>query len=243
MILLCRKSYIVWRMCRQCRQQRYGRLRRRGFQQRFQRHHKVKLHQLLLDQNYTKTMTKIQASALGMVSVSGFTVYNYHSLREFVGICMLGSNSEKGITNIFIEHCCSFTFKFIYQPLMFTITFCTEEDMRVRRDFNKKWPPMLSSFGWCSWTAAMLHRAVQLWNWTSESEDCSRSTRTGMAPAWHKILVDQSGGKKGKFRIMFPYIQAASGFMKNMWDLKETIPPDCVRCSRAQVAFCCTCGS
>ncbi len=119
MILLCRKSYIVWWVCRQCRQQRYGWLRRRGFQQRLQRRHTVKLHQLLLDQNYTKIMTNIKASASGMVSIYGFTFCNYHSLREFAGICMLGLNSEKGMTNIFIKHYCWFTFKWIYQPLKF----------------------------------------------------------------------------------------------------------------------------
>lgn len=40
------------------------------------------------------TQTKT-TSALGMASISSFIVYNYHSSREFVGICMLGLNSEK----------------------------------------------------------------------------------------------------------------------------------------------------
>lgn len=49
MVLLCRKSYIVWWVRRQCRQQSDSWLRRRRFQQRLQRQHTVKLHQLLLD--------------------------------------------------------------------------------------------------------------------------------------------------------------------------------------------------
>lgn len=40
--------YVVRRMCRQDRQQRQSRLWRRGFHQGFQRHHAVKLHQLIL---------------------------------------------------------------------------------------------------------------------------------------------------------------------------------------------------
>lgn len=48
-------SYIVWRMCRQDRQQRQSWLRRRGFHQGFQRQHAVELHQLILYSNCTCT--------------------------------------------------------------------------------------------------------------------------------------------------------------------------------------------
>lgn len=48
-------SYIVWRMCRQDRQQRQSWLRRRGFHQGFQRQHAVKLHQLILYSDCTCT--------------------------------------------------------------------------------------------------------------------------------------------------------------------------------------------
>lgn len=72
------------------------------------------------------------------VNLRWILVCNYHSLRVFASICRLELNSinaKKKVSFIYINHC--FPENAATASLKFTLTFCTDDDMRVKRDFNK----------------------------------------------------------------------------------------------------------
>lgn len=169
------------------------------------------------------------------VNLRWIVVCNYHSLKVFASICRLELNSinpKKKSFIIYINHC--FPKKaataFLKLPSVQMTTWGSKETLTNNgRRCWAAWGDVADLQQCCTEQCSCRTEPLNLKTAAEEPRQES------LQPHTRSLLTSLKREKQEKFADFFLAMCKCH--------FKENTPPDCVRCNKAQVALCCTCGS